>query len=127
SLERGPEMMLGVGGPVLMLLGYELWARYREKNSEQYIAYREQETRGVEEKLNDSAGDTSEQQNRYGLKVIAYSLAFTGGLILVLSFIASKAHVLVGTVGSVILGVAYLVWRYARAQPDNQMITEKTS
>jgi SSS family transporter len=128
SLERGPEMMLGVGGPLLMLLGYELWARYQEKVSDQYRAYKsEEEAQKMEEKRKASADDTSQEQNKYGLKVIGYSLAFTGGLILVISFIASKANLLVGAVGIAIFGIAYFVWRYARSISDKEMVTEATT
>lgn len=119
SLGRAPEMILGVGGPLVMLLAYELWAFYKGRTSDQYRAYKKaEEDKSVQEKLAESVGDTSAQQNQYGLKVIAWSLAFTGLLIIGISFLAGKANLLVGVVGVAIMGVAWLVWRVARQLPE---------
>jgi len=118
-LERAPEMMLGVGGPLLMLGIYELWAKYRGRVSEQYKGYRQQEDqKNVQKKLAESVDDTSEEQNQYGLKVIAWALAFTGALIIAISFLAGTANLLVGVVGTAIMGIAWLVWRAAKRLPE---------
>lgn len=119
SLDRAPEMILGVGGPLIMLLAYELWAYYKSRTSDQYRAYKKaEEEKSIQEKLAESVGDTSEEQNQYGLKVIAWSLAFTGLLIIGISFLAGKANLLVGAVGAAIIGVAWWVWRVARKLPE---------
>lgn len=118
-LERAPEMMLGVGGPLVMLGIYELWAKYRGKICEQYKGYRQQEDqKNVQKKLAESVDDTSDEQNQYGLKVIAWALAFTGVLIIAISFLAGTANLLVGMVGTAIAGIAWLVWRAAKRLPE---------
>lgn len=114
SLERAPEMILGVGGPLVMLAAYELWAVYKGRISDQYKKYETTEEKDIEKKLKESIGDASKEQNRYGLSVIAWSLVFTGSLVVVLSFVANNANILVGSVGTVILGVAYIIWRYSK-------------
>ncbi|SHF96440.1 transporter, SSS family [Fodinibius roseus] len=115
SLDRAMEMIFGVGGTLLMLSCYEIWAIYKERISPQYIAYIRQirKEKDVNEKLKASV-DTSSEQNRYGLQVISISLAFTGGLIVLLSLLADNANVLVGSMGALILVIAYIIWKLNR-------------
>lgn len=115
SLSRGQEMIVGVGVPILLLLGYEIWAISKDKLSSQYLIYTQKnDEKSIEQKLKEEVDDGSEEQNTYGLKVIAISLAFTGFLIMGLSFVAGEANLLIGVVGALIVGVAYLIWRFAK-------------
>lgn len=116
GLERAPEMIIGVGGPLVMLFCYEIWAISKGKVSSDYFAYIQErkKSKGVEEKLNKSVDRDSLEQNRYGLKVIAIALGFIGGLILALSIIAGEASLLVGSMGVLIAGIGYLIWRISR-------------
>ena len=114
TLERAPEMMLGVGGPLIMLGLYEIWAKYKDKVSAQYKAYKHREEQDIEDKISTSEKDSSEEQNQYGLRVISISLALTGLLIVILSFLAGKANLLVGCVGMSIIMVGYLIWRLSK-------------
>lgn len=113
GLDRAEEMILGVGGPLLMLLGYELWALWRGKISTSFENYEKAvaEEADVSVKLQAKLDKDSLEQNNYGMKVISLALAFTGALIFALGFIAGEAIILVGSVGLVIMGTAYLVWR----------------
>lgn len=111
SLERGPEMILGVSGPLLMLIFYEVWMVYKGQISSQYVSYnqkREEDNR-IEEKYSENDDNASFEQNRYGMKVIAITLVFIGGLIIVLSLFASQAKVLVGSMGLLIIGIGCLI------------------
>lgn len=113
GLDRAEEMILGVGGPLVMLLGYELWALWKGKISTSFKQYEKAvaEEEDVSVKLQAKLDKDSLEQNKYGMKVISLALAFTGALIFVLGFIAGEAIILVGSVGLVIIGTAYLVWR----------------
>jgi len=108
------EMIVGVGVPLLLLGGYDFWAMYRGKISSQYQKYiASEDEKTVEEKLKEQVSETSGEQNRYGLRVLSMALGFTGLLILLISFIAGKANILVGGVGLVIIGIAYWILRIA--------------
>jgi len=114
SLDRAMEMIVGVGVPLLLLGGYDFWAMYRGKISSQYQKYiASEDEKTVEEKLKEQVSETSGEQNRYGLRVLSMALGFTGLLILLISFIAGKANILVGGVGLVIIGIAYWILRIA--------------
>jgi len=113
SLDRANEMILGVGGPLLMLLFYEIWALYNKKVASQYISYakRFKEEKDVSIKLKELADAHSGAQNKYGIKVISIALVITGVVIFGLGFIAEEANILVGSVGAGIMLVAYLIWK----------------
>ena len=113
GLERAEEMILGVGGPLIMLLGYELWALWNGKISTSFKQYEKAlaDEEDVTVKLQAKLDKDSLEQNKYGMKVISLALAFTGALIFALGFIAGEAKFLVGPIGLLILGTAYLVWR----------------
>ena len=113
GLDRAEEMILGVGGPILMLLCYELWALWRGKISKSYKHYEKTvaEEKDVTVKLQAKLDKDSLEQNKYGMKVISLALAFTGALIFALGFIAGEAKVLVGSIGILIMGTACIVWR----------------
>jgi len=113
GLDRAEEMILGVGGPLVMLLGYELWALWKGKISTSFKHYEKAvaEEEDVSAKLQAKLDKDSLEQNKYGMKVISLALAFTGALIFVLGFIAGEDVILVGSVGLIIIGTAYLVWR----------------
>ena len=116
SLNRAAEMIVGVGGPLLLLLGYETWALWKGMISQRYTDYirRKKAEKNLAEKLKESLDEESEEQNVYGLKVIAVSLAFTGILMFSLSFIAENAKILVGLMGTLILTVSLIIWKYAK-------------
>lgn len=115
GLDRAAEMIVGVGGPLLMLLSFEVWSFLKGYTSQRYNEYicGKKAGKNVEQKLQETLDKDSEEQNMYGLKVIAVSLAFTGSLMVGLSFIADNARVLVGTMGTLILAISILVWTTA--------------
>lgn len=114
GLNRAEEMILGVGGPLVMLLGYEIWALWKGKTSKSFKKYKQivSNEKDITLKLQAKLDEDSLKQNIYGMKVIAMALAFTGALIFVLGFLAGEAMVLVGSIGLIIVGTAYLIWRF---------------
>ncbi len=121
SLERASEMILGVGGPLLMLACYELWAMYNNATCTQYKRYIQRLVveEDVTEKIRAETEENALRQNKYGIKVITIALAFTGFLIFALSFIANEANILVGSVGALIAGIAWLVWISGKRNLEN--------
>lgn len=112
-LNRADEMLLGVGLPFLMLLAYEIYARMAGKTSEEYIQY--QKTKAAR-KISAQAPDPEEaaavqQQNIFGLKVIAFSLAFIALLLYILCFFAAGSATLVAIIATVVLLLAAIPLR----------------
>lgn len=116
GLDRANEMILGVGGPLVMLLGYEIWTIWKGQISNSYKRYVKiiKDEKSVSEKLKSTVDEDSLQQNIYGMKVISLVLAFTGALIFALGFISGEAKLLVGSIGLIILVTSYMVWRFGK-------------
>nr|WP_320118885.1 sodium:solute symporter family protein [uncultured Marinifilum sp.] len=97
QLSRTMEMVLGVGFPVVLLIGYEILFYLKKTERKQYnqylniIASKDME---IEEESNG---------NKKGGRVIGIGVAATGGLILALSLIAETGAVLVGGMGGLVL------------------------
>lgn len=124
SLHRAPEMIVGVGGPVLMLLSYEVWSVTKGNISLRYYDYinRIKTEKDVGDTLQEAFDRESDEQNIYGLKVIAISLAFTGVLMISLSLIAEDARILVALMGSLIVGISLFIWKYTTKNNDNNQV-----
>lgn len=113
---RAEEMAVGVGGTLLMLLGYELWMRRTIHVSEEYINY----TRYKQEKKTKNERESKEEesmirrQNQFGLRVIASSLAFTALMLLGLSIFTATGRMITSAMAGVILCSALIPWRASR-------------
>ncbi|WP_409965856.1 hypothetical protein PIECOFPK_02160 [Mycovorax composti] len=99
KLSRGSEMLLGVLLPLILLLIYDFIFARKQSTSEDYQLYLNYKS---EKKVVAMQMDAKEMaiirtQNKFGLRMIAFSLLFTGLLLLVLSLITphSKGLVLV--------------------------------
>jgi hypothetical protein len=124
KLTRGQEMTLGVGLPLLMLAGYELWtARQGRQSSPDHARYLEARRKKKAAQLLESEAEREAEkaeihrQNRFGLRVIAFALLFTAGLLFILSWLTTAGTLLVGGIATVILLLAYLPWRAAANMP----------
>jgi len=104
SLDRSEEMILGVGLPFLLLLGYELTG----KENPEYGRYETPE--GEEDELSASA---SEIQNLYGIKVLAMAMVTIGGVFLVLTIWAEQAAIYLAGLGGIITVFGGMLYRYA--------------
>lgn len=116
KLSRGQEMILGVCLPFVMLLGYELWAASRQAVSEQYRQYEAGKAlrRAEYVEANPEEALAIRKQNHFGLRVIAFSLAFTALLLFGLSFITPSGRWLVAGISAAILLLAYIPFQAAR-------------
>lgn len=117
KLSRAAENMLGVGLPLFLLATHEIWAAMRKSEAEKTSA----ETSIFDHNLSDEAStfDKEEQaaaaqQNRFGLKVIAGSLAFTGLILLILSLITSKGAMPTFAIAVLVLSSALIPYRKSR-------------
>ncbi|QHT69002.1 Na+:solute symporter [Rhodocytophaga rosea] len=112
KLSRGEEMMLGVGLPALMLISYELWTVFHQKINPDYENYLTVKARKKAAQLLETEEEKEEihKQNRFGLRVIAFALAFTAFLLYILSWLTSSGTWLVAGLASVILILAYIPW-----------------
>lgn len=95
SLSRSEEMILGVGLPFLLLLGYEFIGKESQQKSQPIP---ENETLGT-------TNSSGEIQNIYGIKVLSIAMVVIGGLFLILTVWAEQAAIYL-----VILGIAIVVF-----------------
>ncbi|HEY0273113.1 MAG TPA: sodium:solute symporter family protein, partial [Chitinophaga sp.] len=110
KLDRAQEMLLGIGLPLLMLLINEFILQARKPYSRDYLLYAE--SRRVQ-KVEASPEEVlaTRRQNRFGLQVIAFALAFTALLLFVLSFITPTGKALVAGIAAAILLTAVIPLR----------------
>ncbi len=110
KLTRAEEMLLGMGLPILLIAINE-WILYRNKDEckdyQDYIANR---NGFLLQELHPSNQEVLaiEHQNRFGLRVIAGSLAFTALLMFCLSFFTVQAKSLTMSISGIILALAMI-------------------
>lgn len=102
SLNRSEEMLVGVGLPFLLLLGYELMGSkkkvYEHPKADMVV-------------LKDESDLSEEIQNLYGLKVLALAMISIGVLFLILTVWAAQAALYLMILGLIITFFgAYLLW-----------------
>ncbi|GAB4048489.1 sodium:solute symporter family protein [Spirosoma litoris] len=113
KLTRGTETIVGVGLPLLLLLGYELWARSKDRTANEYYQY----LIARQQKREDAQSESPEealairQQNRFGLRVIAGSLVFTALMLAGLSTFANVGGGITAALGGLVLLAALIPWR----------------
>ncbi|UHG91909.1 sodium:solute symporter family protein [Spirosoma oryzicola] len=140
KLTRAWETAIGMGIPLLLLLGYELWARSRNLVADEYYRYRvarqqkmdEAQTANAQTELAAEAVEVR-KQNRFGLQVIAGSLVFTAFMLFSLSLLTSTGAGITAGIAGVVLVAALIPWRAAGSArpleasvdaPVNERITE---
>lgn len=102
-LSRANEMLLGCILPFAFLGTYELYAKFKNIISEDYINYTKLVR--VDEAIETSGSD----QNAFGMKVLAITLMVVGFLVLVLGFLTEDARGLVWSVGGTIIFISLLI------------------
>jgi SSS family transporter len=112
KLSRGNEMLLGVLLPTILLVIYELYAMSKGSLSMEYADMQQRKHRKKQEAVKTSEEELSmiRKQNKFGLRIIAFSLAFTAILLYVLSFLTTKAASMVAIIATVILVLALIPW-----------------
>jgi SSS family solute:Na+ symporter len=125
-LGRADEMLVGVGLPFLLLVLNEAYGWRKGLVSEEYVALRRlmKERKSAIAAMNGTAtvGEAAaieeteaiKRQNQFGLKVIAFSLAFIALLLYILSLFTTKGTGLVDAVATLILAIAVIPFIAAR-------------
>lgn len=113
-LTRSEEMLAGAVIPFALLAGYEIWARRQQKEARDYIRYKELQQRNENEsKDKQTEEQSSEEQNRYGLRVLAKTIAITSFIFIALALIADHKALWITLLIGLIVGIgAWSVYRH---------------
>ena len=103
-LSRANEMLLGALLPLSLLLGYELYAKLQNIISEDYIKYSKLS------RENEVLETSGAEQNTFGFKVLAITLAVVALLVMVLGLISEDSKMLVLAIGAIIMIVAFCIY-----------------
>lgn len=116
KLSRSEEMLVGVGVPLVLLIANEIYGYYKNYISPQFLAFKTLKNSRITQKENISEEEANQSlsQNKFGLQVTAFSLAFTSLLLILLALITGQNSMLLGSIAGVILVLAYIPWRAAR-------------
>ena len=116
KLSRAEEMLIGVGVPLLLLIANEIRAYYANYLSPQYLEFQAYKSARKLQKENLTEQEISEslQQNKFGLKITAFALAFTALLLLILGLITKDNVGLLGTIAALIFVLAIIPWRASK-------------
>lgn len=114
KLTRSQEMLLGVGLPFIMLLVYEFIIAARKGPSEDYLRYQAFRKQQQELQVHEEEAVAVRSQNLFGLRVIAFALAFTGLLLYILCILAATGKTLVALIATAVLLTAIIPLRAAR-------------
>lgn len=116
KLSRAEEMLIGVGVPLLLLIANEIRAYYANYLSPQYLEFQAFKSARKVQKDNLTEQEISEslQQNKFGLKITAFALAFTALLLLILGLITKDNMGLLGTIAAFIFFLAIIPWRASK-------------
>jgi solute:Na+ symporter, SSS family len=113
KLSRAQENILGVGLPILLLIAAELWARRKTHYSREYLDFEAHKVDLQEAELETTPAEKREvlKQNGFGLKVIAFSLAFTGIILFALSLLTTSGKIITACMAFVVLLSAFIPWQ----------------
>ena len=103
-LSRANEMLLGALLPLSLLLGYELYAKFQNTISEDYIKYSKLS------RENEVLETSGAEQNTFGFKVLAITLAVVALLVMVLGLISEDSKMLVLAIGAIIMIIAFCIY-----------------
>ncbi|NJB81666.1 sodium:solute symporter family protein [Wenyingzhuangia aestuarii] len=107
-LSRANEMILGVGGPIVLLAIYEVYAKVKKLEPTQYNQY----VAKMNAKPVSNTTDDSNSQNLKGVKVIGIGIFCTGLIIVGLTFLSETSSAIITSIGSlVLLGGGYIVFK----------------
>lgn len=116
KLSRGSEMLLGVLLPFALLLIYEIYAASKGLISKEYLQLQERKAARKETVVQVDEAELAEtrKQNKFGLQVISFSLAFIALLLFVLCAFTTKATGMVAVIATIILLSALIPFRASR-------------
>lgn len=116
KLSRANEMLLGVGLPIILLSVFEFYAAGTGSVSKEYTDMKARQADRKKEAVSTDEDELKQvkQQNKFGLKVISFSLAFIALLLFVLCFFTEKGTAMVAGIAGVILASALIPLRASR-------------
>ena len=117
KLNRTWETLFGVGIPLLLLAGFELYYRASGKTGPAFLR-EDVKPYVLDDKEQARYHEAAGEQNRFGIKVIALSMAVVGSGIFILGVLANEFAAVVMSVGGVIFLSAGWIWHLSR-KPDN--------
>ncbi|MGX1929333.1 sodium:solute symporter family protein [Flagellimonas sp. 2504JD4-2] len=100
GLSREYEMLLGAIVPLALLMGYELYAKMTNREDSQYL----ETLSGGKAPL--AIVEDNVEQNSFGAKVLAITLAIVGALIVTLGILTKESNAVVMFVGAIVMTVA---------------------
>lgn len=107
TLSRATEMLVGVCVPFILLAIDEYIKMKRGKLAEEFVQYKEYKLKRTEqlkmERANVSELIAIKKQNRFGLKIISFSLLLTAVILFGLSVLSGSGRMATAIVGAVIL------------------------
>lgn len=116
KLDRANEMLLGVLLPFVLLLIYELYAAYKGNVSAEYLQLQELKTvrAAAVYEVDEAEVEEIKRQNKFGLQVISFSLAFIGLLLYILCAFTTKGTGMVAIIATIILISSIIPFRASR-------------
>jgi SSS family transporter len=117
KLSRANEFIIGVGLPALLLITYEIYAASKGWVSKEWLDMNERKAKRKEEApvaVNLEEEIAVKKQNQFGLRMIAFSLAFIAVLLFLLCLLTKKGTGMVAGIASMILLSAIIPWRASR-------------
>lgn len=118
SLSRAEEMLMGAIVPLVLLAGYEIWARVSKGVSPDYIRYQQNRVAPLSA-YHDKEEEDSAEQNRYGLMVLARTMSITAVIFVALAVIAESGTLITLVTGLLIGLVAWSIFRHVKKKPKN--------
>lgn len=116
KLNRANEMLLGVVLPFVLLALYEIYATYKNAVSREYTEMKAHKAARLAQVITIDEQELQQvkQQNKFGLQVISFSLAFIAILLYILCFFTLKGTSMVAVIATVILLSALIPLRASR-------------
>lgn len=117
SLDRSEEMLAGAVIPFVLLAGYEIWARSKGEIAYDYTRYKEIQQDIVNRPEEEGAEEqSSEEQNRYGLKILARTMAITAMIFIALALTADQKALWITLAIGIIIGLgSWSIYRFIKA------------
>lgn len=116
KLSRANEMLLGVLLPFFLLLIYEIYAASKGLISKEYLELQERKAvrKATVVTVDEAELAETRKQNKFGLQVISFSLAFIAVLLYVLCAFTTKATGMVAVIATIILLSALIPFKASR-------------
>ncbi|WP_199117996.1 sodium:solute symporter family protein [Pedobacter sp. ASV28] len=116
KLSRANEMLLGVLLPFILLIIYETYAASKGWISKEYLLLQERKAlrKATVVQVDEEELAETRKQNKFGLQVISFSLAFIALLLFVLCAFTAKATGMVAVIATIILLSALIPFSASR-------------